>query len=98
MMLPLRAVFSGPDGNPTTVDIRVDDRWIANIELTDPSAWVRPLLPIGGSTPHPPYSPAPPRFNRPRRPLLPRGNTRGPAPPRHPHPPAPAAPRTRGAE
>ena len=52
MMLPLRAVFPGPDGNPTTVDVLVDDRWIAKIELTDPSSWVRPLLPIGGSATH----------------------------------------------
>jgi len=48
MTLPLRAVFPGPDGHPTTVDVRIDDRWVANIELTEPSAWLRPILPLGG--------------------------------------------------
>jgi hypothetical protein len=47
MMLPLRSVFPGPDGAAVTVDVRVDDRWLATIQLTDPGAWVRPLLPIG---------------------------------------------------
>ena len=48
MTLPLRAVFPGPDGGPVTVDVRVDDRWLATMELRDPAAWVRPQLPLGG--------------------------------------------------
>jgi len=47
MTIPLRAVFPGPGGAPTTVDVRVDDRWLATIALPDPSAWVRPHLPLG---------------------------------------------------
>ena len=47
MTLPLRSVFPGPSGQPTTVEIRVDDRWLATITLADPSAWVRSILPLG---------------------------------------------------
>jgi hypothetical protein len=47
MTLPLRAVFPGPNGGPTTVDISVDDRFLATIELPDPNAWVRTTLPLG---------------------------------------------------
>ena len=47
MTLPLRSVFPGPDGAAVAVDVRVDDRWLATIQLTEPDAWVRPLLPIG---------------------------------------------------
>ena len=47
MTLPLRAVFPGPGGAPVTVDVRVDDRWLATIALPDPSAWVESTLPLG---------------------------------------------------
>jgi hypothetical protein len=46
MTLPLRAVFPGPNGRPVTVSVSVDDRWIANIDLPRPDAWVRTLLPL----------------------------------------------------
>jgi hypothetical protein len=47
MTLPLRSVFPGDTGGPVAVDVRIDDRFLATIQLTDPAAWVRPLLPIG---------------------------------------------------
>jgi hypothetical protein len=47
MTLPLRAVFPGPAGGPTTVDVRVDDRFLATISLADPGAWIRTQLPLG---------------------------------------------------
>jgi hypothetical protein len=47
MTLPLRAVFAGPNGGPTTVEVRSDDRWLATIALTDPAVWERPRLPLG---------------------------------------------------
>jgi hypothetical protein len=47
LTLPLRAVFSGPGGGPTMVDVRSDDRWLATIALPDPAAWERPRLPLG---------------------------------------------------
>jgi hypothetical protein len=47
IMLPLMGVYPGPDGAPVKVEIRVDDRFLATIELTDPLTWVRPELPIG---------------------------------------------------
>jgi hypothetical protein len=28
------------------VRVSVDDRWLADVELPDPSAWVRPVLPL----------------------------------------------------
>jgi hypothetical protein len=46
-MLPMRSVFPGPGGGPVNVEIRVDDRLLATIELTDPESWVRPELPLG---------------------------------------------------
>ena len=46
MTLPLRAVFPGPNGRPVTVSVSVDDRWLANIELPRPDAWVRSVLPL----------------------------------------------------
>ena len=49
LTLPLRAVFPGPNGGPTTVDVRSDDRWLATIALNDPAAWERPRLPLGRS-------------------------------------------------
>jgi hypothetical protein len=47
LTLPLRAVFPGPNDGPVMVDVRVDDRWLATIALSDPAAWVRPKLPLG---------------------------------------------------
>jgi hypothetical protein len=46
MTLPLRAVFPGPNGRPVTVSVSVDDRWLANIDLPRPDAWVRTVLPL----------------------------------------------------
>src|SRR4029079_4373741 len=33
MPLPMRAVYPSPDGTPVTVEILVDDIWLATIEL-----------------------------------------------------------------
>jgi len=48
--LPLRAVFPGPGGAPVTVDVSVDDRFLATIALRDPNEWVRPRLPVARAT------------------------------------------------
>jgi hypothetical protein len=50
--LPLLAVFPGRDGSPVRVEIRVDGRFLANIELVDPKEWVRPELPLGRTRGH----------------------------------------------
>jgi len=47
MTLPLRAVFPGKGSEPVKVDVRVDDRFLATIELRDPDAWARTELPVG---------------------------------------------------
>jgi len=47
MTLPLRAVFPGPAAAAVTVDVRVDDRWLATIALPDPGSWVVSTLPLG---------------------------------------------------
>jgi hypothetical protein len=49
LTLPLRAVFPGPNGGPTTVDVRSDDRWLATIALSDPAVWERPRLPLSSA-------------------------------------------------
>jgi hypothetical protein len=46
MILPLRAVFPGPARGPVVVRVSVDDRWLADIQLTDPDAWVRARIPL----------------------------------------------------
>ena len=46
MTLPLRAVFPGKNGRPTIVSVSIDDRWLADIALPDPDAWVRSSLPL----------------------------------------------------
>ena len=50
LTLPLKAVVASPGGRPVTVDVSVDDRWLAAIELPDPSAWVRTTLPLPRKT------------------------------------------------
>jgi hypothetical protein len=46
VMLPLRAGQAGPGGSAVTVAVSVDDRWLADIVLRDPQAWVRSTLPL----------------------------------------------------
>jgi hypothetical protein len=46
MTLPLKSGFPSADGHPVSVDVSVDDRWLATVELSDPSAWVRQALPL----------------------------------------------------
>jgi hypothetical protein len=50
MTLPLRAVFAGPGDAPVRVDVRVDGRFLATIDLRNPDAWVRTDLPLGRPT------------------------------------------------
>jgi hypothetical protein len=45
--LPLRAYFPGPDGAPVEVQVSVDDRRLADLQLRDAGVWVRPTLPLG---------------------------------------------------
>jgi hypothetical protein len=44
MTLPIRAAFPSVDGRPVGVDVRVDDRWLTTVDLTDPFEWVAPRL------------------------------------------------------
>jgi hypothetical protein len=44
--VPLRAGFPSPDGRPVRIDLSVDDRWLARLELTDPAVWTRPTFPL----------------------------------------------------
>lgn len=46
LTLPMRAAFRGPNGTPVTVQVSVDDRWLAEVSLPDPAAWVRTELPL----------------------------------------------------
>jgi hypothetical protein len=46
MTLPLKAVFPSANSGPVSVDVSVDDRWLATVKLTDPSVWVRQTLPL----------------------------------------------------
>jgi hypothetical protein len=57
LTLPLKAPSGPPGDRPVTVDVSVDDRWLAAIELPDPSAWVRSTLPL-------PRKPTSRRFRR----------------------------------
>jgi hypothetical protein len=50
MTLPMRAVFPGINGRPTTVQISVDGRWLADVDLPNPDLWVRPSLPLPRGT------------------------------------------------
>ena len=45
MTLPLRAVFPGPNGR-VSVEVRDDGRLVATVDLTEPDAWVRPVVPL----------------------------------------------------
>ena len=45
--IPLRSGVPGPLMGEVPVEIRVDDRFLAAIVLTDARAWVRPELPLG---------------------------------------------------
>jgi hypothetical protein len=40
------APLKSTQDRPVTVDVSVDDRWLATIELTDPDVWVRSPLPM----------------------------------------------------
>ena len=46
LIVPLRAVFPGPNGSPVQVDVRDDGRLLATIALPEPDAWVRQTLPL----------------------------------------------------
>lgn len=46
MTLPLRAVFPPSGSAPVTVKLSVDDRWLADIVLTDVTAWTRTTVPL----------------------------------------------------
>jgi len=51
MTLPLKGIFGETDGRPGTVEVSVDDRWLATFTLAD-SNWIRPRLPLArGTTP-----------------------------------------------
>jgi hypothetical protein len=52
MTLPLRSQFPGPNGEPVTVNVRVDDRVVTNIVLDDPGIWVRPILALPSRETH----------------------------------------------
>jgi hypothetical protein len=46
MTLPMRAPLPPPDGSSVTVRVSVDDRFLTDIVLNDPRAWVTPTLPL----------------------------------------------------
>jgi len=46
LTLPLKAVFPGKNSRPTVVAFSVDGRWLADVELPDPTQWVRTPLPL----------------------------------------------------
>jgi len=52
VMIPLRSGIPGPLMGEVEVEIRVDDRFLATIRLTDPKEWVRPELPLGNRMTH----------------------------------------------
>jgi hypothetical protein len=52
VMIPLRSEIPGPDGKPVIVEIRVDDRFLTTITLSDPQSWVRQELPLGRRRTH----------------------------------------------
>jgi hypothetical protein len=46
MIVPLRAVFPGPNGTPVRVEIRDNGRSAATILLTNPEEWVQATVPL----------------------------------------------------
>src|SRR5262245_43733922 len=55
MTLPLRAVFATQDREPVIVKVSVDDRWLADITLTNVNVWNRTVLPLPRRTTHRSY-------------------------------------------
>ena len=52
VMIPLRSGIPGPLSGEVTVEVRVDDRFLATIRLIDPKEWVRQELPLGNRATH----------------------------------------------
>ncbi|HEY1909542.1 MAG TPA: hypothetical protein VGG73_01355 [Vicinamibacterales bacterium] len=50
MILPLRAVFPGPNGTAVNVEVRGDGKLVGTIALTNPDEWVRARLSLRPST------------------------------------------------
>jgi hypothetical protein len=50
MTLPMRAGFPSSDSRAVRVDVSVDDRWLATIDLDDPAAWKFPVFPLSART------------------------------------------------
>jgi hypothetical protein len=50
MTLPLRSVFPGPNGSPVRVDVRDDGMLVATVDLAEPDAWVRQMVPLSRYT------------------------------------------------
>ena len=46
MTLPMRAVFPGTNDRPVIVSVSVDERWLADVVLENPAAWVTTSLPL----------------------------------------------------
>lgn len=62
--IPMRAAFSSPDGAPVIVKVSVDNRWLADVVLDDPDAWVRPQFPMPRTPTHRRYRRVDVRVNR----------------------------------
>lgn len=52
MILPLRAVFPGPNGTAVNVEVRDDGKLVGTIALTNPADWVRTRMSLRPSTSH----------------------------------------------
>ncbi len=48
--VPVRTEFVGPNGAPTEVEFRCDDRYLATVRLPDLHVWTTTTLPLGGRT------------------------------------------------
>jgi hypothetical protein len=55
MTLPLRSAVAGPDGAPVKVELRQDGALLGIIELTTPSAWIRPTMTLRPSKTRRPF-------------------------------------------